>query len=284
MRATPTPNARRSGRRSRLTRSATQDFETHCHAARAGVVSSDAMRPKSIDPRDPNWTLVAAFSTLSLVLGFAYGDEWAREGFHLKDWQPLLAAFVAAVAIIAAWTMARRSLRFNAISREEDRIEESLPALRETTEWLSQIAFLLQGMEDRHQTAFALESFVKPTSPMRDQIAEAIPLADDQMVQRIAGALLKLYAAAQGFNRVERELEDLRVMIGRSRPTTTEADREASVVEYANRLGKSHVVAALDKSRAEFLALCAHLEARRVNLESRLVRIRAEIERYISAE
>ncbi len=230
-----------------------------------------------------NWIVVTAFSFLFAVLGFAYGNALGSS-FQFKDWQPLIGAIVAACALVATWMMASRTLRLNTISREETRIEENLPKLREAVEWLSQVAVLLQGMEGRHQTSFVLESFVNRSSPMQDQISKAIPLADARMVQQIAQALLKLYGAAEQYKYLEQQLRDLSDLIDGSRPITTEAERDSQVLAYADRMGKPHIVRSLDKARGEFLTLCSELEERRMKLESRLVRIRAEIDHYLDAE
>lgn len=242
------------------------------------------MAGKYIRPSDPNWVVVAAFSILSLVLGFAYGNASATV-FRLKEWQALIGATVggtiAALALLATWTMASRTLRFNTIAREETRIEEELPALRETVGWLSQIVTLLRGMEGRHMTAFVLESFVNRSSSIQDQISKAIPLADTQTVQQIAETLLKLYAAAESYKRIEGQLEDLRQLIDRSGTVPTQADHDDKVAAYAATLGQSHVIIALDKASVQFFTLYAGLEQRRMKFESRLTRIRAEIEHYL---
>ena len=47
---------------------------------------------------------------------------------HLKDWQTLISAVVAAVRIYFAVRNVSRQIRINILLREEDRIDKQLPA------------------------------------------------------------------------------------------------------------------------------------------------------------
>ena len=240
------------------------------------------MRPKSIDPRDPNWILVAAFSTLSLVLGFAYGNEWAREGFHLKDWQPLLAAFVAAVGIIAAGMMASRTLRFNAISREENRIEERLPGLREATAWLSEVLSALRGLRNQEETSRTLHLFRigRPGTSIEAEVAEATPLADATTQQRIAQAFLNFHAVARRLDALVDDIAAAReVLRGNPGSIREQADVISTNMTAAQRRGS--IMGELDNAFAELSSLHNELECRRTTFEARLARLRAEIDRYL---
>jgi len=238
--------------------------------------------PKSIDPHNPTLILVAAFSTLSLVLGFAYGNEWAREGFHLKDWQPLLAAFVAAVGVIAAWMMARRTLRFNAISREENRIEEGLPGLREATAWLSQVLSALRGLRNQEETSRTLNLFRigRPGTSIEAEVAEAIPLADATTQQRIAQAFLNFYAVAKRLDSVVDDIAAAREVL-RGNPASIRAQVDVFTTNMTAAQQRGSILGELDNAFAELSSLHNELETRRTTFEARLARLRTEIERYL---
>ena len=77
--------------------------------------------------------LIAAAASLAFVFGFAYGNLFDREySFHLENWQTLVSAAVALVALTVAYIGALGTQRINVFIKEQDRIDDILPGLHQT--------------------------------------------------------------------------------------------------------------------------------------------------------
>jgi hypothetical protein len=243
------------------------------------------MALKLVGPRD-TWVIVAAFSTLSGVLGFAYGNVWEEAGFQMKEWQTLLAAFVPALGVLGAWIMASQTLRFNAFSQEERRIEnDELPKLIQVTDWLSRITYTLPEAEKRQIWSWLENEGINITqTSIEAKVDKAIGSQDTPTKQRITGLLTQLYFASKRLDGIERDGTQLREMTAQSRPLMTDAEVDVSVANYATNQGKPHVEAAIDGARDDLLSLYDGLRKRRKEIENRRDRLRAWIEHYFQTE
>ena len=206
----------------------------------------------------------------------------------MKDWpslvaqllDPALGAIVAVVAIVVGWKTAGRTLRFNACSRVEDRIERELPKLRQVTDWLSEVTYPLRLAEKRHIAYFLENSGIgNPGTSIEAQVNAAIELADTVQKREITGVVSTLYRVAKRFAEIEQQFEQNSEFI-RQR-SVTQAEAEASIANDANRLGRPHAETTLNKARVELLSLYDDLEARRKSTEKRRDKLRAWIDRYV---
>jgi hypothetical protein len=64
---------------------------------------------------------VGAAAFVGLMVGYSSGRGAIPD---LQEWQTLVGALVAVIAVAVAWLNVQRQLRINLISREEDRIEK----------------------------------------------------------------------------------------------------------------------------------------------------------------
>src|SRR5688572_5330383 len=109
---------------------------------------------------------IAATGVLGAVAGFAYGRGLPDDFFEwLHHWQALTGAMLTvSIAMIAA-TLVWRTLRFNVMAREETRIEDDLPGLRQAQEWLSNLFLYSRGMIDAMSVLRTLPGFLNLNKP-----------------------------------------------------------------------------------------------------------------------
>jgi hypothetical protein len=184
--------------------------------------------------------------------------------------------------------MARLTLRFNAFSQEERRIEnDELPKLIQVTNWLSRITYPLPDAEKRQIWSWLENEGINITqTSIEAKVDKAIGSQDAPTKQRITGLLTKLYFASKRLDGIERDGTQLREMTAhyQSRPLMTNAEMDVSVANYATNQGKPHVEAAIDSARDDLLSLYDGLRKRRKEIEGRRDHLRAWIERYLETE
>lgn len=218
--------------------------------------------------------LVVAYSTLSCVLGFAYGSIWSGTS-ALKDWLPLGGSALTATSIIVAWLMARRTFRFNAISREETRLEEKLPGLREATAWLSLIFDTVDNLATPEETFAVLNSRLRVSKDksIKELVDKALQLAEGTTREQVTYAVANLYFAARGLDNF---LDMLGLMhMGREHNLRTNPEAIRQRLEHVD---------AISKAAYELMQLRDNFRARLKTLETRLTRLRGEIDRYLELE
>lgn len=121
----------------------------------------------------------------------------------LKEWQTLASATVALAAICIAWVNVtrqlkhqRRTLSLDLMSREEERMQDALPALREASEFLGGLVKGLRALPVRAETLNALRlNFLRSAEP-REAVARAVPSGDDELRRRIESVVTDIRTAA----------------------------------------------------------------------------------------
>jgi hypothetical protein len=161
---------------------------------------------------------VAMAAIYGLVVGFAYGNLFeAKYGFQLKDWQPLVGVLVAVTAAMLTYIGVRGTQRINVVIKEQDRLDASLPGLRQVNELLIIIRGPLSALPTKrlYQTAVVLDSAIRvaPTESVETAVRRQLPLADDHLKWEVAEILFSLRSQAAlvkiGQEEVERYRRDL---------------------------------------------------------------------------
>ena len=83
-----------------------------------------------------NLTIFVVMAAIyGFVLEFAYGNLFeAKYRFELKEWQTLAGVLVAVAAATLAYMGVQGTQRINVMIKEQDRLDTSLPGLRQVNE------------------------------------------------------------------------------------------------------------------------------------------------------
>ena len=238
-----------------------------------------------------------ALSTLCIVLGAIFGATWSALALGhggelaavLKDYQAAIGAAVAVCAAFIAWHNVSRQLAMNLLTREEDRIEEALPGLRQTSEFLSRLISTIE-LERPDGVIAALQHHhgLRPDIDSAVMIEMNMALASPTLKRRIADELHRLMNAAgylaEKRHAQARNAEAIMVHSLSADP----ADREWKVktaqnvideLEKAIRQNEPRYRSALDTLKETLREIKAKIE----RFESLLPRIRTIVEERIEA-
>jgi hypothetical protein len=186
----------------------------------------------------------AAFiGLLTFVLGFAYGNLFeVQYAFHLKDWQTLASTLVAIVAAAVGYFGVRTTQRINVLIKEQDRIDELLPGLRQVDDVLRVIRSPLHNLRPQHryQAHLILDAAFKtePGESVEDVVPRKIPLADNHLKREVASIVFALKYQATllrvGHDEVERYQRNV------ANINTFAPEARDNLREVANRVYESH--------------------------------------------
>jgi hypothetical protein len=146
---------------------------------------------------------VASAAFLGLIVGASLN---ANDLPNPKEWQTLIAASVAVIAAWIAWTnvkkqlaMQREALRINLMSREEDRMEEQLPGLKDAVILLGRLRVPTQfGRPALGQIkATVSEAGIAPADNVDERLERLLPRTDYE-TRKLVGSVVTLlrYQAA----------------------------------------------------------------------------------------
>jgi hypothetical protein len=200
---------------------------------------------------------------------------------HLKDWQTLISAVVAAVGIYFAVRNVSRQIRINILLREEDRIDKQLPGLRNAVNFIEPF-LIYRAVRAFHGTTgeFARLGFGKAGSTLEEDVETALPATDDATRARVLECLFEAYrlaGAAEGTRELKEMMES--TMGDPTQWESSELQKRRAEITGAEML--------FVRKRAEFTdqmdrvaALVDTIKRVIARYERRRIRIRAEIERY----
>lgn len=206
-----------------------------------------------------------------------------------REYQTLISAAVACVGIAVAARVAIRNvtkqLRVNVVSREEERIEKTLPGLREAVGCIQDIRKEFRsGSPPVWLKRFeALAAYDPSKDRLADKLKVMMPLADAETCQQVlllVETLLEHTVRAdadysrhlQIINSPQYRIEVETGMIGQAR-------RQAEAADIGNNLKLLVVLKALK----ELQHFEERLIRRVISYEKRLPKFRHEIERYFDA-
>jgi hypothetical protein len=154
--------------------------------------------------------MAAAAAVLSCLLGFTYGNALGVSGeFNLQEWQSIIGTCIAVMAAAIAWYSIQRTLRMNLISREEDRIERSLPALCQAQEFVLHLSQELDALQCK-ENALAIfnQRFIPEDASLDEMVKRRLGLGDERLRQEVTDALRGAYLDARLLERADRNYRD----------------------------------------------------------------------------
>jgi hypothetical protein len=160
----------------------------------------------------------AATAAFAFIFGFACGNLFdVQEGFHLKDWQTFASMLVAIVLGTLGYIGVRNTQRINVMIKEQDRIAEMLPGLRQVNELLVVLRGPLNALppQRRYQAHLLLDGAFRaqPGESLEDVVRRKLPLADDHLKWEVSRLIFALKTQATilrvGQDEVERNQTDV---------------------------------------------------------------------------
>jgi hypothetical protein len=187
--------------------------------------------------------LVVAAAMLAFLLGFAYGNLFeVQYGFHFKDWQTLASTCVAVIAATLAYIGVRDTQRINVLIKEQDRIAELLPGLRQVNELLMIPRGVLNGMQPQHryQANLLLDAAFRaqPGESLEDVVRRKLPLADDRLKWEMARLIFALKSQAQILKAGQEEVERYQTKVANVH-TLAPSERQG-LLEITERVKESY--------------------------------------------
>ena len=166
-----------------------------------------------------NTTIFIAMATIyGFVFGFGYGNLFeAKYGFELKEWQTLAGVLVAVAAAILAYIGVQGTQRINVMIKEQDRLSEQLPGLREVSELMLVVRSPLGSLRTGHlyQAKILIDSVLHmgPTDSIEAAVHRRLPLADHHLRKEVVDVLFHVYSQAAllvvGRDEVDRYRRDI---------------------------------------------------------------------------
>lgn len=210
---------------------------------------------------------------LAFVLGFAYGDLFgARYDFHLNEWQGLVGTFVAIVAAGVAYISVWTTQRVNVMIKEQDRITELLPGLRQVHELLLIPRGVLNSLrpQQRYQAVVLLDAafHAQPGESLEDVVRRKLPLADDHLRWELARIIFALKSQAEIVKVGNEEVE--RCQTDAANITTFAPSAQEGLVETLDRVKKSY-----DRENELMGSAILALEAYAASIRSRISKAEA---------
>lgn len=240
--------------------------------------------------------LLVLATALALLLTIGIPITVSKETVELKDWLGfagnVLGAFVTVIAAGFAWKAVQRQIasqdvatKLGVMTREEGRIEEALPGLRDAVQFASGFLIYrtLQGF-DGVVEAFQSDGFGVLGSTYSKDVESALPSTDGATRLRVEHALYKCYRWAM---HTEATMQGIRIgtaqianpsewdpdALGQKRAEIDE--HRAKFPQYRDQFGK-----AMDALEAEILSIRNKIDL----YERRLNRIRGQIEAFFADE
>lgn len=237
-----------------------------------------------------NTTIFVAMAAIyGFVLGFGYGNLFeAKYGFELKEWQTLAGVLVAVGAAILAYIGVRGTQRINVVIKEQDRLTESLPGLREVSELMLIVRSPLRSLRTEHlyQAKILIDSVLnmKPTDSIEAAVHRRLPLADHHLRKEVLDILFLVYRQAALLVVGKDEVDSYRKDIAQIH--TFAEDARAGLREVAQRVEASHKRES-DEMRRLIASLDTYADTvkeRILQAEQRLSTIRGAIDKFFKED
>jgi hypothetical protein len=230
--------------------------------------------------------MIALATSAALLAGLVIGillGAGLQAGWSISEvatrWQTLIAAVITVTFAAFGLLVAMRQLRINAASREEDRIEHSLPGLQEAANFLARINNSLV-----HSVAFASKKVLddlcgrKPDESIDVVVARNVPEADSNTQQRISKVLKELYWCIgkfqEGAERIGQAREKFNLMSNLAPELHAGIRKEVHDAQNAFDLAGLEARKIIVRSQELEVEFAAEIS----RLEVRLLKDRAEIE------
>lgn len=234
----------------------------------------------------PLW-LIALGLALGTLLLIAVPTVISPNAINPRDYisfaGSIFGAFITIIGLVVATNNLRRQIRINIVLREEERMEERLPGLREASQLVANLVYFEIWMNQPSYAIRALTSLrEKPTTEGRPDPTEeeliagpitaasikaTIPLADDRLIQEILDVVSSIDFNAKKIIKSEKRpgTDTVFSSLGTSNPIKKWSD--------INRQNFS-------KGLEDLRTLDKELSQRRDQYAARLTHIRSEIETY----
>jgi hypothetical protein len=212
---------------------------------------------------------LVATATLAALLGFAYGNYFDRQcSFDLKEWQTLVSAAVAFAAATVAYIGVRGTQRITVMIKEQDRIDDALPGLRQTRDRIDSLLAKVEWPRHLlHEAHHHIRSILRPQHGETYEacVARIIPLADQELRRDVTSAVSRLGTQASVLQARKGEIDqteaDLAGIAGFA-PTFHQAVRNAALLARER----------YDQDATSFLSVVDTLRTLNATIEERLSR------------
>jgi hypothetical protein len=225
--------------------------------------------------------MAAAAAVLSCILGFTFGNALGVAGvFNMKDWQFIIGTCIAVMVAMIAWYNVQRTLRMNLISREEDRIERSLPALCQAAEFVLHLSQELDSLECK-ENALAIfnQRFTPEDASLEEMVKRRLGLGDEQLRQEVTDALRGAYLDARLLERADRNYRDAQAQLIKMDQCSAEGKAGIAEVDVLRTVRAEQERKFLASAR-RVNELSHTLSERIARYRTRSIRFRSEIERF----
>jgi len=250
-----------------------------------------------LNPRNDLWpiALLIFSAVLATWLGVAGPilDEATVGGFFslLKQWQILLGAIIAVTALVIAviaisrqFDRQRRFTTVNLKSREEERMENALPGLREALDLLIPLYNELQAPKAKQNPGKILQGLFNSKTETLAQLAQRrLPSADERVRREVIDILIVLRSQCMAIARAEQELKDAQAVLA-----TIEAAPAADYerIGAAPQVAEAHVKLQMAAMGREITALGRTIKTINQRIDTyvaRMNRFRRDIENFFEA-
>jgi hypothetical protein len=221
----------------------------------------------------------------AVVVGLVVGNVLGvRKGFDVREWQTTMGVAVAIVAAGIAWVNVRTTLRVNLISREEDRMERTLPGLNEPVTLLAPLVGALRELKHKEFAITiinsALPGFGSETAKLSEAVENQLPSTDGPTRHRVTESLkvlirksAELSAAWKEFERATSDLRDIGQFATNSREAVNASVEDAKSLVQERLVGVEDAVRSIERLHRE-------LQGRIEMYERRLPIFRKRIEDF----
>jgi hypothetical protein len=205
----------------------------------------------------------------------------------LQNWQPLLAAIIAASGVVIGARNFSRQLRISILNREEDRIEKQLPGLYDARNLCDSIMPQLRPIRHFYGIVQVINNDLHlggSAKSFEEDVEELLPVTDAATRRSVTSVLSGMYSrahAAQGTRALQTQLETNAAHPEQWEPSEYQKARaEIMSLSYMLVTQGNDFQRPLDRIEQESATI-----ARKIDVyERRRSRIRREIEAFFEDE
>lgn len=198
-----------------------------------------------------------------------------------QDWQALIGGGIAGLGILAASRNVTRQMRLTAQAREIDRLERELPGMRDARYFLSHVANLQQPGPTSLLDEFKDLGVTEAGSEIIKQVETALPNTHDTLRREVTRKCWNIMIYAQHTASKRDEARRMQERIDRQTKSGLQVldDERTSLNEARNGMTSSKHK--MDAAVAEFVDLFSKTKADVTVAESRLDRLRYELQLHV---
>jgi hypothetical protein len=241
---------------------------------------------RSMKPSLPGLPTVAALMLCAIIAAWL-GIAGPIDASKLQNWQPLIAAIIAAAGIVIGASNFGKQLRISILNREEDRIEKQLPGLYDAAHLCRSVIEQLRPIH----SFFGVVQFINDNlrlggSPksFEGDVEELLPVTDAATRRGVTSVLFGMYSraiVAQGTRAHQTQLENLAANPKEWEPSEYQKARaEITSLSFMLVSQGNDFQRAIDRIEGEGRAIARKIDT----YERRLARIRGEIESFFNDE